>query len=180
MVSAAEPEGPPTARAVVDLLNSRAYAIHPDKLDDPALAFELLAPFGQDSATVSPDRISLVKGVRTALMAAVDIEEGGDPVAAWAAANDGTADVTFRLDFAAPAGVRHAQVSGDPVLGGVVLAVSELIGDGVWSRLRVCANHTCRRVFYDTTRSRTRRWHSYEVCGNRANVAAYRARNTVG
>ncbi len=34
----------------------------------------------------------------------------------------------------------------------------------------------CDEVFYDTTRSRTRRWHSYESCGNRANVSAYRAR----
>jgi predicted RNA-binding Zn ribbon-like protein len=32
------------------------------------------------------------------------------------------------------------------------------------------------RGVYDTTRSRTQRWHSYELCGNRANVAAFRAR----
>lgn len=177
MVSTAEPEGPPTARAVVDLINSRAYAIHQDRLDDQAA--ELLAPFGQAPEVVSAERIALVKRLRTALMAAVDTEEGGSE-AAWAAVDDSTSDVTFRMDFAGPAVVRHAQVSGDPVVGGIVLAVSELITDGLWSRLRVCANHACRKVFYDTTRSRTRRWHSYELCGNRANVAAYRARNAVG
>ena len=179
MVSTAEPEGPPTARAVVDLINSRAYAIHQDRLDDPAVAAQVLAPFGQGSDAVSAERIALVKQLRAALMAAVDTEEGGSE-AAWAAVNDSTTDVTFRMDFAGPAIVRHAQVSGDPVVGGIVLAVSELITDGLWSRLRVCANDACRKVFYDTTRSRTRRWHSYELCGNRANVAAYRARNAVG
>ncbi|WIX80405.1 CGNR zinc finger domain-containing protein [Amycolatopsis carbonis] len=30
----------------------------------------------------------------------------------------------------------------------------------------------------DTTRSHTRRWHSYELCGNRANVASHRARKS--
>jgi predicted RNA-binding Zn ribbon-like protein len=58
-----------------------------------------------------------------------------------------------------------------------VLAVPSLIGDRSWSRLRVCANGSCRKVCYDTTRSRTQRWHSYEVCGT---VAAYRARNAAG
>ncbi|MCU1658127.1 MAG: zinc finger protein [Pseudonocardiales bacterium] len=31
-----------------------------------------------------------------------------------------------------------------------------------------------------STRSRTRRWHSYEMCGNRTNVAAHRARTARG
>lgn len=52
--------------------------------------------------------------------------------------------------------------------------------ESIWTvdqqRIRVCANDGCRAVFYDTTRSRTQRWHSYELCGNRANVAAFRAR----
>ncbi|MFC0435511.1 hypothetical protein [Kutzneria buriramensis] len=39
---------------MVDLLNSRAYAIHPDKLDEP----ELPAPFGQDATAAPPERFS--------------------------------------------------------------------------------------------------------------------------
>lgn len=97
---------------------------------------------------------------------------------AWAAVGD--AGVAFRMEFHAPLHVRQEQVSGDPVLGGIVLTVAGLVCDGLWPRLRVCANHACREVFYDTTRSRTRRWHSYELCGNRANAAAYRARNAAG
>ncbi|QUQ64769.1 CGNR zinc finger domain-containing protein [Kutzneria sp. CA-103260] len=156
MANSAEPEGPPAARVVVDLLNTRAHAIHPDTLADPS-----------------------VSAARAALQAAVD----GDP-AAWAAFDEATTDVTFRMEFGpleiGTAQARPVPVTGDAVLGSVVLAVSELVAQGLWSRIRVCANEECRKVFYDTTRSRTRRWHSYEVCGNRVNVAAYRARATSG
>jgi predicted RNA-binding Zn ribbon-like protein len=44
------------------------------------------------------------------------------------------------------------------------------------TRLRLCANDTCRPVFYDTSRCRTQRWLSCEICGNRHNVAAHRNR----
>lgn len=43
-------------------------------------------------------------------------------------------------------------------------------------RLRVCAWETCRDVFVDRSRNRSRRFCSPQVCGNRAAVAAWRAR----
>jgi len=165
-------EVPAIAQAVVDLLNSRAYAIHPDKLDDPALTYALLSPFGQDSPDVPPQRLDLVRGLRANLMALVD----EDTAAGWAAFTERAAATTFRHDFATPGEVRLRQVAGDPVVGGITVAVASLVESETWSRVRACANDVCHEVFYDTTRSRTRRWHSYEICGNRANVAAHRAR----
>jgi len=44
------------------------------------------------------------------------------------------------------------------------------------SRLRSCANPHCRWVFYDGTRSGTRRWCTMAVCGNRAKIRRYRQR----
>lgn len=79
------------------------------------------------------------------------------------------ADVLDRRGATAPGG-------GDPLVGGLVTSVAELVREGAWTRFRVCGNGNCRAVFYDTTRSRSQRWHSYELCGNRANVAAYRTR----
>ena len=49
------------------------------------------------------------------------------------------------------------------------------LADGTWSRVRLCALEACHSAFYDATRSRTQRWHSYAMCGNRTNVAAHRA-----
>jgi predicted RNA-binding Zn ribbon-like protein len=44
------------------------------------------------------------------------------------------------------------------------------------TRLRSCANPHCRWVFYDGTRSGTRRWCTMAVCGNRAKLRRYRQR----
>ena len=43
-------------------------------------------------------------------------------------------------------------------------------------RLKRCADGACRRVFYDETRSRTRRWCDSGTCGNRARVRRHRSR----
>jgi predicted RNA-binding Zn ribbon-like protein len=44
------------------------------------------------------------------------------------------------------------------------------------SRLRSCANPHCRWVFYDGTRSGTRRWCTMAICGNRSKLRRYRQR----
>jgi predicted RNA-binding Zn ribbon-like protein len=44
------------------------------------------------------------------------------------------------------------------------------------SRLRTCANPDCRWVFYDGTKSGTRRWCTMAVCGNRAKLRRFRQR----
>jgi predicted RNA-binding Zn ribbon-like protein len=43
-------------------------------------------------------------------------------------------------------------------------------------RLKRCADKSCRRAFYDATRSRTRRWCDSGTCGNRARVRRHRSR----
>lgn len=44
-------------------------------------------------------------------------------------------------------------------------------------RLKRCADASCRRVFHDATRSRTRRWCNSGTCGNRARVRRHRSRS---
>jgi predicted RNA-binding Zn ribbon-like protein len=174
---AQEPPIPAVAVAIVDLLNSRKHSIHSDKFDDPGLAKQVLAPFGQGPDEVSPQRLDLVRAVRSDLLSLVEGRDQEDGARHWAAFTGRTSDVAYRQDFTEPGQVRLRQVAGDPVLGAIGLAVAELVEANTWSRLRICANDVCQGAFYDTTRSRTRRWHSYEICGNRTNVAAYRARN---
>lgn len=54
------------------------------------------------------------------------------------------------------------------LVGRLMSAVSTAAVDGTWSRLKVCGSDTCRWAFYDHSRSRTGRWCSMKVCGNRA------------
>jgi predicted RNA-binding Zn ribbon-like protein len=45
-------------------------------------------------------------------------------------------------------------------------------------RLRRCARPECDLLFYDTTRSRTRRWHAEDPCGWRERQRAHRTRRS--
>jgi predicted RNA-binding Zn ribbon-like protein len=57
------------------------------------------------------------------------------------------------------------------------MALTDVIRMGELSRLRVCAADDCNNVVVDLSKNRSRRY-CEAGCGNRANVAAYRARRT--
>ena len=164
---------PAAGAAIVELLNSRAHAIHPDGLDDPKRVRNIAERFDPAGATLEVDTL---RAVRNDLFRAVSSTDQSEIEAAWLEFNDHTRDVAFQHDFIPGGPVNRRQIAGDPTVGGIALAVADLVNSGAWSRVRVCANPTCEGAFYDITRSRTQKWHSYEICGNRANVAAYRAR----
>jgi predicted RNA-binding Zn ribbon-like protein len=56
----------------------------------------------------------------------------------------------------------------------VVNATADALADGTWSRLKVCVTDTCQWAFYDQSRSRTGRWCSMDICGNRAKQSRWR------
>lgn len=169
---------PAPAEAVIELVNSRRHSSLEDQLDDPELAAELARRLAPEVDGVSPQIGEELRGLRDALVTIVlGPATEAERAASWREFTERTSNVILRHDFAAPGQVVLRQVGGDPVIGGVAVAVAELVSSGAWSRLRICANGECAHAFYDTTRSRTQRWHSYEVCGNPVNVAAYRARN---
>jgi len=70
----------------------------------------------------------------------------------------------------------------DPTDGGVralafriAASFGEFLADADRTRLKVCENPDCLWVFYDETRSRTRRWCA-DSCGNLMKVRRFRAR----
>jgi predicted RNA-binding Zn ribbon-like protein len=170
---------PAAAAAIIDLLNSRAHGTPPlpDALDSPETAREVLAPFAPaDPSPMPPRELARVRAVRSALMAIVAAGGTADTAQDWEQVTGHAATVSLQQVFTPEGRVDLRQTAGDPVIGRITLTVAELLTSGTWSRIRACANDLCTHVFYDTTRSRTGRWHSYEVCGNRTNVAAFRAR----
>lgn len=56
------------------------------------------------------------------------------------------------------------------------MAFLELIRADDWSRLKICAGEDCNDVLVDLSKNRSRRYCADGNCGNRAAVAAYRAR----
>lgn len=61
-------------------------------------------------------------------------------------------------------------------LFGLLLIVRAAQEDGTWSRLRVCANDTCRWAFYDRSKNSQGHWCNMAVCGNRLKNRELRAR----
>lgn len=80
-----------------------------------------------------------------------------------------------------PEGARleTAQTWSNPaeLLVPIARAMAELLCEGELDLVRRCEGPRCTLWFYDRTKAHRRRWCSQAVCGNRAKVAAYRARH---
>lgn len=86
-----------------------------------------------------------------------------------------------RIELVASAdGVRlgHSHVGDaiDDILARLAEPIVREIGSGHDDRIRICANDTCRWIFYDESRAGRRRWCDMATCGNRAKARRHRAR----
>ena len=79
------------------------------------------------------------------------------------------------LTFASPG---HEDLGG--ALFELLLIVRAAQEQGTWSRLRVCANDTCRWAFYDRSKNRQGHWCNMALCGNRLKNRELRARRRDG
>lgn len=70
----------------------------------------------------------------------------------------------------------HATPLAPRIAAESAMALSVVIAEDGFDRLRTCEGERCVDVFVDESRNRSRRYCSPQVCGNRASVAAYRAR----
>jgi len=117
------------------------------------------------------EALAQARALRALLLDGVGADDGFDPRALNALA--ASLPFVYRFD----AGGRATPTPAQEVLAARVLGdLAALSAAGHWNRIKVCANDACRALFYDTTKARTRRWHSFELCGNKANVAAHRQR----
>lgn len=135
---------------------------------------------GEDEPVTEADR-ELAVNVRNALRAA-------------AAANTGAADESRRaadLSFGELSLVVRLGEGSKPELasgeGGVKGALGKILADvavaaakGTWVRMKICAAEDCRCAYYDHSKSRTGRWCSMQVCGNRHKTRRYRRRRKEG
>jgi predicted RNA-binding Zn ribbon-like protein len=87
---------------------------------------------------------------------------------------------TRRVDRHADGTLVRAFVPTGDAFAALMIPIVESVADSLvadeLSRVRRCADPTCQRVFFDTTRNGQRRWCDMGVCGNRAKVARHRAK----
>jgi predicted RNA-binding Zn ribbon-like protein len=167
------PEAPADVQFLLDFVNTRPVGRRSDCFADAGIASAYLRNCGFD-VEVSTETVERIRHLRDVLADALGTDPG-DPANAydWRVVNALAAQTPVTMQFEAG---NIVSVTGDDVVARVLADVQAAMTSGRWSRLHLCANDVCRVGFYDATRSRTQRWHSYETCGNRVNVAAHRAR----
>jgi predicted RNA-binding Zn ribbon-like protein len=146
--------------------------VHPDR------GARHLRPKGGSAA----EALARIRSVRAALRDIADAIVHDRPAHAAALEEVNRALQARERIVLVPAGdgcsVGHSHV-GDPIDDALARLAEPLvaeIGAGRTDRVRVCANDTCRWVFYDESRAGRRRWCDMATCGNRAKAARHRAR----
>jgi predicted RNA-binding Zn ribbon-like protein len=115
-------------------------------------------------------RIAAGKDIRAAEVAALNQALRAQPVVSQLKKRQGQ---SLRLEQVPVAGGLGA------VLHAVARSFAEFLCEGDRARLRVCGNPDCKWLFYDATRSRTRRWCA-DSCGNLIKVRRFRQRHKGG
>lgn len=165
-------------RRLVDRVSS------PDELAVWVAMSELGTQFGTPAA-ISTELHARVIRLRGALKTSFDALSAGEPIPdePMSVVNDALRSSPGSELYRALPGVLARRPCVDLVRDVSMLpwvladAGANLMVSKRATRLRRCANHdTCVLVFLDTSRSRTRRWCSMDLCGNRSKVAAHDAR----
>jgi predicted RNA-binding Zn ribbon-like protein len=151
-----------------------------DTLPDPDALARFLADHDLHPGTPTAADLAAVHDLRRALRALL---EEPDPTRA-AAFTAAAGSLELHPD---PDGHWQWQVRARPgasladelalLAGTALLGVLRALGP---ERFRHCAAPTCDGMFVDTSRAGRRRYCVPEVCGNRVNVAAHRARRRAG
>ena len=121
------------------------------------------------------------RGLREIALAAVQDRKSGknpSPVALNRFLADAPSHTALTTDDAR--NIRVTRVYGketvEAFLAPVAEAVAHLLADGDFELVRHCEGKDCVLWFYDRTKGHRRRWCTSTGCGNRAKVAAFRAR----
>lgn len=170
-------------QTLVQLVNSEGQGEESDRLDtlDALLAFmvdrkitEVASPTEADLAAVrdlrrqlravivAPDEYVRMRLVNSLLARA--------PITPRLVDHDG---LGLHLHYFPP----YASLS-DHLVADIAMALARILATGDGARLRVCARPGCARVFYDTTKNRSRIYCDSGTCGSRLHTAAYRVRQS--
>lgn len=152
----------------------RGPTVYPDPLAGPATAAQALSLPRVDAAELTG-----LRELHATTVELVDALLSGRRVARPAARLTRLAEpsvATVRLDAGDDQTV-HARLEWSQPTATALLArrVIMELGEIDEARLKRCEREACNLVFYDTTRSRTQRWHADAPCGNRERQRRYRA-----
>ena len=163
---------------VLAFLNSRGvgYETGVDQFSNAEEASSFLASLNGGRSQLSSRALGELRRLRQALLDLV--ASSWKDQAASDALNEISSRSPYTIAFSNEHETRLEPVSQDSPLGPILRDVATLIAVGQWARVKNCSDEACASTFFDRSRNKTQRWHSFEICGNKNNVAAHRARQS--
>ena len=164
----------------VDLVNTRDEETGADALTSPVDLLRFLRDhrdsYDRALTTTDVEEVQALRGRLRGVFTSGDIVGVVAVLNALLAESNALRQLTdhdgvWHFHFTPPESSLVAHMAAEAAMG-----LASVIRDHGLERLQVCAAVGCSRVFVDTSRNRSRRYCNPEICGNRTNVAAYRAR----
>ncbi|TDT29306.1 putative RNA-binding Zn ribbon-like protein [Streptomyces sp. BK208] len=151
-----------------------------ERIPTPQRLVDWLAVYGLAVDSCTTAQLELARRLRESIHAAATAAalQSPLPTAAVQVIND----CSTRGRAAAvltPEGTREWQLAStdrvEDALGVIAADAVSVIAGERDGKLALCASPTCRAAFFDTSRSRTRRWCDMNTCGNRQKKARFNA-----
>jgi predicted RNA-binding Zn ribbon-like protein len=151
-----------------------------ERVPTPSRLIDWLAVYGLAVQSCTDVQLGRARELREAIHDAATAAATQDPLPAPAldVINDCSAQgrATPMLTSGGERRWRLGPTSGlEDALGVIAADAISIIAGDRDGRLALCASPTCRAAFFDTSRSRTRRWCEMNTCGNRSKKARFKA-----
>ncbi|WP_405799825.1 CGNR zinc finger domain-containing protein [Streptomyces sp. NBC_01506] len=151
-----------------------------ERIPVPHRLIDWLAVYGLAVDSCTEAQLDLARELRESIHAVATAAAIGDalPASAVNVINDRSAQGRAAAVLTPEGERRWLLGSASRVEDALSVIAADAIGviagerDG---RLALCASPTCRAAFFDTSRSRTRRWCDMNTCGNRQKKARFHA-----
>jgi predicted RNA-binding Zn ribbon-like protein len=151
-----------------------------ERIPTPQRLIDWLAVYGLAVESCTTAQLDLARELRESIHAAATAAAIQDalPTAAVRVINDRSVQGRAAAVLT-PEAERRWQLGAasrvEDALGVVAADAISIIAGERDGRLALCASPTCRAAFFDTSRSRTRRWCDMNTCGNRQKKARFQA-----
>lgn len=133
---------------------------------------------GRERLGLTEDEVPEARVLRESLRAALLAHAGHPPHRAVTPLGELLAGAPLRVTVDARDGsAALAPADTRPLLSRVAAAVADALVAGTWTRLKACEAATCHWAYYDRSPAGRGRWCSMQVCGARAKMRRYRAKD---
>ncbi|MEU6916861.1 CGNR zinc finger domain-containing protein [Streptomyces olindensis] len=156
-----------------------------ERIPTPQRLVDWLALYGLAVDSCTPAQLGLARELRESIHAAATAAALQEALPAPAVQVINDRSVRGRAAAVlTPEGERRWRFSSascvEDALGVIAADAIGIIAGERDGRLALCASPTCRAAFFDTSRSRTRRWCDMNTCGNREKKARFNASHRKG